>query len=120
MSNVSSRVKNSNLPVGVCDQSGFIYNLKDLIKQREWVGDSLQWNGLMVGKDQADVPNDQNRPFKAKIEGVLPPNSRPLQGPWELQEIANNGTITDIPIQPYGPELTQAQVFQQLENLVNG
>lgn len=120
MSSVSSRVLDANLPVGVCDQSGFIYNLKDLVKQKQWIGNSLQWNGLMVGKDQLDIPNDQQKPFKGKIEGVLPPNSRPQQGPWELQEIADNGDITDIPITPYGPELTQAQVFAQLEKFVNG
>ena len=35
--------------LGVCDESGFVFNHKDLIKQMEWRGNNLVWTGLMVG-----------------------------------------------------------------------
>lgn len=53
---------NNPEPLGVCDYSGMLYMLKDLVKQMEWMGDSLQWTGFYVGKDMLDVPNEQNRP----------------------------------------------------------
>ncbi len=48
--------------VGVCDDSGFVFNHPDLVKQMEWRGDKLVWTGLMIGRPYLDKPNEQNRP----------------------------------------------------------
>lgn len=61
--------------IGFCDRSGFPYNRSDLIKQFEWMGNSLQWTGLWVGKDQLDVPNEQLR------NPLLPPDPVPILYP---------------------------------------
>ena len=53
---------NSPSALGVCDESGFVFNHKDLVKQMEWQGNQLVWTGLMVGKPYLDVPSEQNRP----------------------------------------------------------
>ena len=48
--------------LGVCDESGFTFNHKDLRKQMEWRGNNLVWTGLMVGIPYLDEPDEQNRP----------------------------------------------------------
>ena len=53
--------KNPNA-LGVCDESGFDFNHKDLVKQMQWRGNQLIWTGLMVGKPYLDVPSQQDRP----------------------------------------------------------
>jgi hypothetical protein len=52
---------NNPSAVGVCDDSGFVFNHSELVKQMEWRGDKLVWTGLMVGKPYLDKPNEQNR-----------------------------------------------------------
>jgi len=53
---------NNPSALGVCDESGFTFNHKDLVKQMEWRGNALIWTGFMVGKPYLDVPNEQTRP----------------------------------------------------------
>ena len=48
--------------LGVCDESGFVFNHQDLVKQMEWRGNNLVWTGLMVGPPYLDKPSQQNRP----------------------------------------------------------
>ena len=48
--------------LGVCDESGFVFNHQDLVKQMEWRGNNLVWTGLMVGPPYVDKPSQQNRP----------------------------------------------------------
>ena len=48
--------------LGVCDESGFVFNHNQLVKQMEWRGNNLVWTGLMVGKPYLDKPSQQNRP----------------------------------------------------------
>jgi len=62
--------------LGVCDESGFTFNHKDLVKQMEWRGDSLVWTGFMVGKPYLDVPNEQNRPPLVKSDPYPVKNPR--------------------------------------------
>lgn len=64
---VTINPKNPN-GLGECDESGFTFNHKDLVKQMEWRGDNLVWTGLMVGKPYLDVPNEQNRPPLVKTD----------------------------------------------------
>jgi len=54
--------------LGVCDDSGFDFNHKDLVKQMEWRGNNLVWTGLMVGKPYLDIPQEQNRPPLVKAD----------------------------------------------------
>jgi hypothetical protein len=61
--------------LGVCDDSGFVFNHKDLIKQMEWRGNNLVWTGLMVGKPYLDKPCEQNRP--PIVKGDPKPVSNP-------------------------------------------
>ena len=65
--------------ISFSDRSQMAYNHVDLVKEYEWRGNNLVWNGLMVGSDEVDTPNPNVRPFQYKKEGVLPPNVRPEQ-----------------------------------------
>lgn len=60
---------------GICDRSGFAFNHKDLVKQMEWRGDSLEWTGLTVGKPFLDKPNEQLRTPE------IGPDSVPVEEP---------------------------------------
>jgi hypothetical protein len=68
--------------VGVCDYSGFFFNHKDLHKQMEWRGNSLVWNGFLVGKPYLDIPNEQMRNPLIYPDPVPIKDPRPPQGPW--------------------------------------
>jgi len=61
---------------GVCDDSGFVFNHKDLVKQMEWRGNNLVWTGLMIGKPFLDVPSQQNRPPLSKRDPIPIKNAR--------------------------------------------
>lgn len=58
--------------LGICDYTGFVHKHSDLVKQMEWRGNALTWTGLYVGKDYADIPNEQLRP------PILPPDPIPI------------------------------------------
>jgi hypothetical protein len=64
--------------LGVCDDSGFVFNHKDLVKQLEWRGNNLVWNGLMVGPPYVDKPQEQNRPPLVKADPYPVKNPRPV------------------------------------------
>ena len=87
--------------VAVCDQSGFVFNHKDLVKQMEWRGDSLVWTGFLVGKPFLDIPNEQNRPPLVKDdpkaiknpripESYTDPESNPVLPHAQLMKKLNN------------------------------
>lgn len=98
---LGSRVRDATQPVSMSDRSGFLYNTCDMVKQMEWRGNKLQWTGLMVGHDEVDTPNQNLKPFKSRIEGVPPPNTRPYKV---------NGTSPPY----YGPEMSYQETLQQL------
>lgn len=77
--------------ISFCDRTDMAYNYGDLVKEYEWRGNSLVWNGLMVGRDVVDEPNESGRPFKYKKEGLLPPNTRPEQ--QEIPAMSNQETL---------------------------
>jgi hypothetical protein len=58
---------NNKSAYGICDVSGFRYNLKDMKKT---------WNGLMVGPDQFDPKHPQLSPKPAPIEEQALKNAR--------------------------------------------
>jgi hypothetical protein len=72
--------------LGICDESGFVFNHKDLVKQMEWRGDALVWTGFMVGKPYLDVPNEQNRPPLVKNDPRPVMNPR-LPSPYTDPEV---------------------------------
>lgn len=89
--NVTIDVNNPEA-LGICDFSGFVFKRKDLLRQMEWRGDSLQWTGFYVGRPYLDVPNEQNRP------PILPPDPIPVLFPRPQQPqsltIGNSNYLT--------------------------
>lgn len=65
--------------LGICDYTGFVHNRHDLVRQMEWRGNAIVWTGFYVGKDYADVPNEQLRP------PILPPDPVPTYEPRTQQ-----------------------------------
>jgi hypothetical protein len=66
--------------LGICDYTGFVHLRRDLVQQMQYRGNGLVWTGLYVGKDFADVPNEQERP------PILPPDPVPIQWPRVQEE----------------------------------
>lgn len=62
--------------LGVCDESGFVFNHSQLFKQMEWRGNNLVWTGLMVGKPYLDKPSQANRPPIVKDDPKAVKNPR--------------------------------------------
>lgn len=89
--------------VGICDYTGFIYNREDLVKQMEWRGEALVWTGLYVGKDHADVPNEQLRP------PILPPDPVPVLDARLQQSDLSTGFVP--PIIPVDVRLKELSEF---------
>jgi hypothetical protein len=90
--------------LGVCDESGFDFNHKDLVKQMEWRGDRLVWTGLMVGKPYLDVPSEQNRPPLVKAD------PRPVKNP----RVPGNDAYSDPNANPVLPN---TQLTTKLQNI---
>jgi hypothetical protein len=65
--------------IGYCDKTGSPFLKKDLVKQMEWRGDSLEWTGFLVGKPFADKPNEQGRAPLVLQDPVPVKNPRPPQ-----------------------------------------
>jgi hypothetical protein len=85
--------------LGECDDSGFTFNRKDLVKQMEWRGDNLVWTGLMVGKPYLDVPQEQNRPplVKSDPRPVINPRlPTPYIDPEANQVLPNNQLVAKL------------------------
>jgi len=62
---------------GQCDTSTEIFNHKDLIYQKEWMGNQLRWTGSLVGKPFVDKPNPQLRPPLVKGDPKAVKDPRP-------------------------------------------
>src|SRR5688572_23486930 len=75
--------------LGVCDYSGTVHLRKDLVKQMQWVGESLVWTGLYVGPDYLDEPNPQMRTSNFPIDPkpVIDPRPQQYFDPGPPQEI---------------------------------
>jgi len=74
--------KNSPSALGVCDESGFTFNRKDLHKQMAWRGNSLVWTGFYVGTPYLDVPSQQDRPPPPDLNDPLPVKDARLPVPY--------------------------------------
>ncbi len=88
--------------IGVCDESGFVFNHGDLYKQLEWRGNNLVWTGEMRGKPYLDVPSEQNRPPIVKRDPIPIDNPRPPEGYTDPES---------NPVLPYD------QLVQKLRNI---
>ena len=62
-----------------CDYSGFLVARRDLVKQMEYRGNGLIWNGFWVGKRFADKPNPQllNPVLAPDPPALVNPGARP-------------------------------------------
>lgn len=78
--------------LGICDYTGFVHLRRDLVKQMEWRGNSLEWTGLYVGRDYADVPNEQLRP------PILPPDPVPVIDPRPPLDSVQTYTSNTLPV----------------------
>lgn len=87
--------------LGICDDSGFVFNHKDLVKQMEWRGNNLVWTGFLVGRPYLDVPNEQNRPPLTKDD------PRPVKNPR-------------LPTPYNDPEAPQVLPYNELLAKLNG
>lgn len=63
-----ARYSNKRSAYGICDISGFRYNLRDMRKT---------WNGLMVGPDMFEPKHPQLNPRPVPNEEQALPDSRP-------------------------------------------
>lgn len=66
-------------PYGVCDRTGDVVPRSDLVKEKEYRGNTLVWNGLYVRSSAVDIPQPQSKvpPIKADPYPIKEP--RPLQ-----------------------------------------
>ena len=89
--------ENNPSALGICDVTGFVFLRKDLVRQMEWRGDSLQWTGLYVGRPYANIPNEQNRP-SVSIPDPLPVlDPRPQQPSGPKQAPGTNPPFNGSP-----------------------
>ena len=65
---------------GVCDLTGAVFNRTDLIKQKEWRGNSLVWIGTYRGKPFLDEPNQAGRIPIQKVDPKPVLDPRPPEG----------------------------------------
>ncbi len=115
---------NNSEALGICDRTGFPYLRKDLVKQMEWMGDSLQWTGFYVGYDVLDVPNQQNRPPPAIGDPFPVREPRPYQPtdivfsniatPWHEITVMSYASWTGVFNGVISPPINQ--VINELEN----
>lgn len=64
-------------PVGICDRSGFMYRLSDMVWQWQWNATTLYNQRILVGPDQVDRPSEFLRTPKFGPEPAPLPNARP-------------------------------------------
>lgn len=100
-------------PIGVCDYSGFWFSKSDLVKQKEWRGNSLVWNGFLVGKPFADVPNPQARPPIVKNDPQPVDNPRPM---GQQGQVTIEATIEHIRLEKLN-EIVYNKPLPIVENL---
>jgi hypothetical protein len=87
--------------LGICDESGFVFNHKDLVKQMEWRGNNLVWTGLMVGPPYVDKPSQQNRP------PIVKGDPKPVKNPRLPKDYTNPDD---------NPVLPNKELEQKLKN----
>lgn len=70
-------IQKSPRGIARCDYSGLMTRHCDLVRQMEYRGTGLVWNGYMVNPKFVDVPNPQNLVPLIKLDPVPIPNARP-------------------------------------------
>lgn len=71
--------KNNPTPIGVCDDSDFVFNKEDLVPQMEWRGDRLVPTGFLRGKPFLDEPQPQLKTPEIKADPYPVKDPRPPQ-----------------------------------------
>lgn len=64
-------------PVGVCDRSGALYYLEDMVWQWQWSAEKLVNQRILVGPDQVDRPSEFLKTPRFGPEPAPLPNARP-------------------------------------------
>ncbi len=123
--------------LGLCDDSGFVFNHKDLVKQMEWRGNRLQWTNRLVGRPFLDQPQEQFRspvikadPFPVKDPRLPQPDSDhyppdggvPVESFPDLEKKLNAFKWTapaEPPIDAGDPDGQPADSFQEVMNRLN-
>lgn len=122
--------------LGICDDSDFAFNRKDLVKQMEWRGNRLQWTGFYKGRPFLDTPQQQFRPPAVKADPYpvkdprlpqpdsddYPPYGLPVLPPQELTARLNalNWTApVPRPINAGDPDGHPAPPPQELMDMLN-
>lgn len=80
-----------------CDRTGFWYPLSQMRRQLQWAGNKLVDTGLLVGPDQLDVPQDQNR------SPILPADPTPRRNPRPSANVTQVPASVGQPL-PTSPE----------------
>lgn len=62
--------------LGVCDESDFVFNISDLVEQKEWRGNRLVGTNFYRGRPFLDVHQEQNRPPLVKADPYPVKNPR--------------------------------------------
>ena len=122
--------------LGICDESGFAFNRKDLVKQMEWRGNRLQWTNRMVGRPFLDQPQEQFRPPSVQADpfpvkdprlpqpdsDYYPPYGVPVDSPQEvihkLEEVNWTGPISQ-PVDAGDPDGQPAGSAQEIIRKLN-
>lgn len=99
--------------MGESDRSGFWYSLDDMRKQFQWAGNTLQDQGLLVGPDELDVPQDQFRTL------ILPADPYPRINPRPSPNITPVTSVIGQP-KPTSPENQGFTVFTLGFTVTNG
>jgi len=86
--------------LGICDESDFVFNRKDLVKQMEWRGNRLVWTGFYKGKPFVDQPQEQLRPPAVKADPT------PVKEPRLPQPDSDFYTFQENPV-PLPQRLTE-------------
>ncbi len=71
---------NNPMSLGRCDYTGFLVRHNDLVRQMQFIGNSLTWTGLYVHKKFADVPNPQSLNPLIMPDPIPTPYPRPDDG----------------------------------------
>jgi hypothetical protein len=82
-------------PMGICDRTGFLMPLKDLVKQMVWKGNRLVWTNRLVGKDEVDPPSEKEKTSPRYRD------PKPLKDPRPPQPTSDQFVAVDISDVPY-------------------
>lgn len=111
--------------LGICDLTGFVFNRRDLVKQMEWRGNELVWNGFLVGRPFNTRPNPQlsSPPIPPDPVPIIDPRPQQTTPVSWSQGLGLNWINLNVPWGSWGTfddgiaALPGQQRLQQLQNV---